>query len=306
MTLMQGKDRSLMILVALGLLFANSRPACADAFNFVPFAFPGADITLAEGINNSGDIVGVAAEPFDSGFLYQGGNYSLFPGIVSISNNGMILFNSPSGPAILFNGMVTPVNVPGAVIAINNKGSVLVSGGLQSGSTFHPINFPGSVSTTLRGINDLDEVVGSYVLNGTHGFLYSDGVYTTIDFPGAVRSDAYAINNNGEIVGNYFFDQGKASGIQGFIYENGNFQTFAAFNFITEETETVPTGINDFEEITGYQFESVGGGTRSFVATPVPEPESLGLVATGLMMIASVVRRRSRGFASHGVPAIVP
>jgi len=130
-------------------------------------------------------------------------------------------------------------------------------------------------------------------------------VYTTIDFPGAVRSDAYAINNNDEIVGNYFFDHGKATGTQGFIYENGDFQTLNAFNFVTEETITVPRGINDFGEITGYQFESLGG-TRSFVATPVPEPESLGLVATGLMMIAGVVRRRSRGFASHRVPPIVP
>jgi hypothetical protein len=100
MKLLRRKNLSLMIVGALGVLFANSRTACADAFNYVPFAFPGADITFAQGINNSGDIVGVAAEPFDSGFLYQGGNYGLFPGIVSISNNGMILFNSPSGPAI--------------------------------------------------------------------------------------------------------------------------------------------------------------------------------------------------------------
>jgi hypothetical protein len=294
MKLLQRKDRSLMMLVALGVLFANSRPACADAFNFVPFAFPGADITFAQGINNSGDIVGFATEPFESGFLYQSGNFNLFPGIVGISNNGMILGVSASGPFILSGGIVTPLNAQGeSVLAINNSGTVLVSNGFLIGSTIHTINFPGSTSTTVRGINDLGEIVGSYQdSKGTHGFLYSAGVYTTIDFPGAITSTAYAINNEGQIVGNYFFDQGKTLGIPGFIYENGNFQTFAGFNFITEETETVPTGINDFEEITGYQFESLGGGTRSFVATPVPEPESLGLVATGLMMIAGVVRRR--------------
>jgi PEP-CTERM motif len=83
------------------------------------------------------------------------------------------------------------------------------------------------------------------------------------------------------------------------------FEPFAAFNFIAEETITVPRGINDFGEITGYQFESLGG-TRSFVATPVPEAGTLGLVGTGLMVIAGAVRRRSSGFTSHGVPPIVP
>ena len=293
MTLLRRKVQLLLTVAALGVLFASSRTACADAFNYAVLAYPGSTLTFATGINNSGDIVGGLGEPFETGFLYQDGNFRLFPGIVDINNNRMILFNSPLGPAIFFNEMITPVNAPGGVIAINNKLSVLVSGGLQSGSTFYPVNFPGSVSTTLSGINDLDEVVGSYRdSKGTHGFLYSAGVYTTIDFPGAISSDAYAINNNGQIVGNYFINQ--VVGIQGFIYKNGDFETFAAFDLHSPETETVPQGINDFGEITGYQFESLGNRTVSFVATPVPESGTLGLVGTGLMMITAAVRRRLR------------
>ena len=102
MKLPRRKNLSLMIVGALGVLFANSRTACADAFNYAVFAYPGSTLTEAQGINNSGDIVGGLGEPFETGFLYQDRNYSLFPGIVSISNNGMILFNSPSGPAIIF------------------------------------------------------------------------------------------------------------------------------------------------------------------------------------------------------------
>lgn len=259
------KIQTPLLVIALGVLFANSRPACADAFNFVPFAFPGATITYARGINNSGDIVGFATEPFESGFLYHDGNFNLFPGIVSISNNGMILATSASGPYIFSGGNSTPLNVSNEeVLAINNSGTVLVGGGFLTGSTFHPVSFPGATSISLRGINDLGEIVGSYTGAGnvSHGFLYDSGVYTTIDFPGAISSTAYAINNNGEIVGNYFVGHAPV-GTQGFLYEDGSFQTFDAFNFFSDEATTVPTGINDYGEITGYQFESLGGGTKS-------------------------------------------
>lgn len=293
MTLFRRKIQALLV-IALGVLFAHSRPACADAFNFVPFAFPGAAITYAQGINNSGDIVGIAAEPFDSGFLYQNQNFQLFPGIVSISNNGMILATSASGPYIFSGGNSTPLNASGQqVLAINNSGTVLLTTGYLTGSTIHPVSFPGATSTSLRGINDLGEIVGSYTGAGnvSHGFLYDAGVYTTIDFPGAISSTAYAINNNGDIVGNYFVGHAPV-GTQGFLYEGGSFQTFDAFNFFSDETATVPTGINDYGEITGYQFESLAGGTESFVATPVPETGTLILVGTGLTMMAGVVRRR--------------
>lgn len=286
----------LITAVTLAVLFTISRPVYADQFSYAAFNFPGAAITQADGINNNADIFGAVSEPFgeliDTRFLFQDGQYFLFPGIVDVNNEGMILLNTSSGPGILFHGQFTPLSVPGSVIAFNDNGTVLVTGGFVKGGVFTPVSYPGATSTTLEDINNLDEVVGSYTSStGTHAFLYQNGVYTTTDFPGAVQSHATAINNEGEIVGNYRTGVGP-TGTQGFIFMDGNFQTFNAFNFITEETETVPTGINDYGVITGYQFESLGGGTRSFVATHVPEPQTLGLASTGLLMLAGAVRRR--------------
>ncbi len=296
MTLLRRKVQLLLTVAALGVLFASSRPACADEFNFTVFSYPGSSLTLSRGINNNGDILGTLGEPFETDFLYQNGNYSLFPGIVDINDKGMILFNSPSGPAIFFNEQVTPLSVPGSLVAFNNNGTVLVSGGYVKGGTFYPVNCPGAVSTTVSDINDLDEVVGSYIGPGniSHGFLYKDGVYTTIDFPGGIFSHVYGINNNGEIVGNYFVSNEIVGtpGIQGFIYQDGNYEVFDAFNSHSQETATTPQGVNDFGVITGTQTEGpLGSGAVSFIATPVPEPGTVGLVGIGLMVIAGAVRR---------------
>ncbi len=291
MPLLRRIVRFLMGVVVLGVLVANSRPVFADQFNFTVFAYPGASLTFAQGINNNGDIFGITGEPFETGFLYQNGSYGLFPGIVDVNDLGMVLVNTSSGPGIFFHGNFTPLSVPGSVIAFNNTGTVLVSGGYVKNGVFYPVSYPGAASTILRGINDLDEIVGSY--NGSHGFLYKDGAYTPIDFPGAITSGANAINNNGEIAGNYFVSNEivGALGIQGFIYQDGNYETFDAFNFHSPETATEPTGINDFGVITGIQFDGPNGAYASFVATPVPEPGTLGLLGIGLMMTAGAVRQ---------------
>jgi hypothetical protein len=69
-------------------------------------------------------------------------------------------------------------------------------------------------------------------------------------------------------------------------------------NYAFVEAATIPSGINDFGVITGYQADGLLRGNHSFVATPVPEGGTLGLVGTGLMMMAGVVRWRLRGFVA--------
>jgi hypothetical protein len=288
MAFLRGKVQFLTMIAVLGVLFANFRPVWADSFTYQLFKYPGSDVTYAQGINDHGIIFGlVGGAPVDSQFLYENGQFSLFPGLVDINDQGMILANTPAGPGIFFQEQFTPLHVPGSVVALNDTGSVLVTGGFVKNGIFHPV-----AGTSLRGINDQDEIVGTGTAGG---FLYNDGVYTTIDFPGSVYTHPFAINDHGVIVGNYYsLPVGPTSGgLRGFIYENGNYKSFDPFGCFGSEGGTVPTGINDSNVITGYQLDECNTQHGSFVATPsVPEPGTLGLLGTGGVMLAAVVRRR--------------
>jgi uncharacterized membrane protein len=103
--------------------------------------------------------------------------------------------------------------------------------------TFVPttVDYPGSTSTTARGINNSGDIVGTYACSlaagctltgeegaaGLHGFLLQDGVYTRIDVPaeGRTATNARGIGEHGVIVGHY-----TAAGVQhGFAYFHGHY-----------------------------------------------------------------------------------
>jgi hypothetical protein len=65
------------------------------------------------------------------------------------------------------------------------------------------IDVPGAASTIVSGINDLDQIAGSYVdsANVTHGYVISGGRLQTLDAPGAFLTRATGINNLGQVVG---------------------------------------------------------------------------------------------------------
>src|SRR5258708_32097957 len=60
-------------------------------------------------------------------------------------------------------------------------------------------------TTQAFGVNDTDQIVGSYSnASGSHGFLESGGMYTTLDDPLATKgTTAQGINATGQIVGVY-------------------------------------------------------------------------------------------------------
>jgi probable HAF family extracellular repeat protein len=68
------------------------------------------------------------------------------------------------------------------------------------------VDLGGASGTAATGVNDMDQIVGSYqdASGNTHGFLLSNGTYTTIDDPDAtIDTIAHGINDAGHIVGEF-------------------------------------------------------------------------------------------------------
>jgi hypothetical protein len=89
-----------------------------------------------------------------------------------------------------------------------------------SNGQFTIIDVPGanpSFGTITTGINDNDDIVGSYSgptphFNDFHGFALINGQYTRIDVPGAVFSETFSINNGRIITGGYADAAGRIHG----------------------------------------------------------------------------------------------
>jgi hypothetical protein len=179
-------------------------------FTTIDVPFSGAVNTWADGINNSGEIVGTWEDAItDHGFVLSGGTYTSFdyPGAVSM--------------------FVYCVNNNGVIVGTYADASGVSHGFSLSGGTYTSYDPPGSTGTYAGGINDSGDIVGYYCLTSEcaagsgnpspQGFLLSGGTYTTIAIPGATGTWANAINNNGVIVGSYADGVGGSNGSNGFL-----------------------------------------------------------------------------------------
>jgi probable HAF family extracellular repeat protein len=131
----------------------------------------------------------------------------------------------------LNNGHFGAVNVQGfnsvTATAINKRGDVAgfvqngpnQEGFLTDGHKTELLAGPkGAVSVQALGVNNDDQVVGSYVdaQGNTHGFLFDDKTkaYTTIDDPNANGMTVVnGINNKGQLVGFYLDRAGNTDGM---------------------------------------------------------------------------------------------
>lgn len=136
---------------------------------------------------------------------------------------------------------------------------------------YFPFNFPGATDTWAYGINNNEDIVGSYKdSNGkSHGFLHTGGDlnfttgFSTIDYPGAPTSGAHGINNNGEIVGWFISKVGINETHSGFLRTSGG--SFYRID-VPGAQYTYPHGINDNGRVAGRYFDS--RGQHGFAATP--------------------------------------
>lgn len=200
--------------------------------------------------------------------------------------------------------------------AINNSGMVTGYSNISGNTDFRAFRtapnglisdpgtnlgvFPGGTQSFGLAINDLGQVTGrATIANGdTHAFrtsstgLVSDPGTDLGVLPGFQRSVGNDINNSGVVVGVL----GPTNSVtnRAFIYDtemrNLNDLISPSSGWVLLNARS----INDQGWITGYGLFNGGTVYRGFVLTPVPEPSSIALVGSVLVVGMFVRRRRLR------------
>ncbi len=141
--------------------------------------FPGAVLTVAQGINDLGQIVGSFqdGDAVDHGFVLSRGVFHQvdFPGSIDTQCHGI---NKQGQIVGRYHDFRTPA-------AGGNKDHE--HGFLLSDEHFTSIDFPDSVTTDAWKITDSDDIVGDWSSNGNfyvHGYILHAGHFTSFDFPG--------------------------------------------------------------------------------------------------------------------------
>jgi hypothetical protein len=163
------------------------------------------------------------------------------------------------------------------------------------GNTFTDINalLPTNQNSQATGINTAGNAVGFYLptADTSVGFLDTNGVISAIDPFGSTFTQALGISQAGEIVGFYV----DGNGVQhGYTEINGVFSTFDPAGSVN----TTINGVNDLGQLVG--FATINDNVVGFVASPVPEPATWGLLGiAGIALIG--VRTLRFGQSRSGV-----
>jgi hypothetical protein len=259
-TLASGVNDDGEVVGAYSLAALTSASFLYEHGSYIPLNAPGDPngYTQANAINNRGEIIGtvktsVRAPPH--GWIDENGvvsNYDV-PGSGQTSPNGI---NDHGEIVGWYFG-----NIIAQTSAFPGVGSAGQYGFIDKDGQFYTFNVPNSDRTVLQGINDRNQLVGSYFdSNGTHSFFYSGGTLTQVAVPGAVTTTIGGLNNLDEIVGTY---TDQAGNTHGFIDDKGRYATFDVPN---AGSSLSVSGVNDRGQIVGSYADSAG--SHGFVASP--------------------------------------
>ena len=197
--------------------------------------FPNAFATIAVGINDHSQIVGLYLDQSNiiHGFVYDREHYTQldYPGALETDLNG--------------------INNAGQISGTYFDAAGLPHGFVYYLGTFYPVDFPGAIDTEAIGINSRGVVVGAYDDPSaiTHGFTLQTTQYRSLDAPFGTQTEALSINDFGNMAGYTWSD--PAGPVRGFILDASGFSRFdfpGAF-------ETAPNAINNQGEHGGVFFE---------------------------------------------------
>ena len=155
-------------------------------FSTIDVVPPNVGYTIALGINQSGQVVGIFLNAGRGwqGFLYSGGSATAVDDPVAVTCGGMTATGE------------TPETFP---LGINDSGQV--TGIFRVGSVAEGVTFSDGTHGTFC------ERPYTY-----HSFLSNGGSFTTIDVPGARFTWALGINDQGQVVGGFMDASAKIHG----------------------------------------------------------------------------------------------
>lgn len=202
----------------------------------LPFAF-----SQIYGVNNAGDLVG---EYFALGVDPTG----------YVSRNGVLTTIAFPDPAAT-RTIPHDVNNLGHVSGFYHDSTGHTIGFLLRKGVFEKIEIPDAQYIAILGMNDRDQLVGYYSLEGDyaftrHGFLWSQGQFTPVAYPGAEQTEPHGIGGDGTVVGSYTKTVNGLEKRFGFVLRNGQFETIG----IPGVLQNTATGINARGEISGSYF----------------------------------------------------
>jgi hypothetical protein len=228
-----------LVFAAAGLLLGVSAMAEEQSFVFSSIDFPGAESTLASGINAAGDIVGfyqrVGEAPSKGhGFLLRGGTFASidFPDAAITGARGI----SPGGD------IVGDYTLPGEP-RLNHHGYLLTRQG-----EFFKVDFPGHISTIATRILPDGTILGCLHdtdrMSTMHGIVASRQGFTEFDLPTTMHMGA---TPDGTKIAGLFTDMTGRG--RGYLLDGINFIPFDA---VPGATLTAASDINPSGEIVGY------------------------------------------------------